>query len=75
MIPFGILLRNAGYFFDIQARFLMKYRLLFVVIVLSMMGSPGLAISPEAARKELAQDNIPYTLEALVDHVEKGDTS
>ena len=38
------------------------------------MGHPALAITPEAARKELAQENIPYTVEGLVSQVEKGNT-
>ena len=51
----------------------MKYRIWLVVIILFLMGSPGWAITPEAARKELAQENIPYTAEAMLDYVEKGD--
>ena len=52
----------------------MKYRIWLVIIILSLMGHPAWAITPEAARTELAQENIPYTVEALMSYIEKGNT-
>jgi len=51
----------------------MKYRIWLAVVILLSMGTTGWAISPEAARRELAQENIPYSAEAMLDYVEKGD--
>ena len=51
----------------------MKSRLWLMVIIFCLTGSLTWEITPEEARKELAQENIPYTVEALVDHIEKGD--
>ncbi|MBE9545453.1 MAG: ankyrin repeat domain-containing protein, partial [Proteobacteria bacterium] len=52
----------------------MRYGIWLAAIILSLIGHPALAITPEAARTELAQENIPYTAEALVSHIEKGNT-
>ena len=38
------------------------------------MGQTVAAITPEEARTDLAQENIPYTVEALLEYVETGDT-
>ena len=52
----------------------MKFRFWLAVIILCFIGHQAWAITPEAARTELAQENIPYTAEALVSHIEKGNT-
>ena len=52
----------------------MKSILCLIGIVLVQLPVAVFALSPEAARRELAQENIPYTPEALVNQVELGNT-
>ncbi|MBW2704673.1 MAG: hypothetical protein JRD84_00005, partial [Deltaproteobacteria bacterium] len=52
----------------------MTYKMWLVVVLFCLMGQTVAAITPEAARTDLAQENIPYTVEALVENVEKGNT-
>ena len=52
----------------------MKKLVCLIVLGLSLSTLPGFAITPEAARKELAQENIPYTAEAMISHIENGDS-
>lgn len=52
----------------------MKYKIWAGVVIFFLTGQLASAISPEAARKELAQENIPYTAEALFAYVDKGAT-
>ena len=47
----------------------MKWLLIFFLL---LTDHSGFAITPEAARKELAQENIPYTAEAMISYIEKG---
>ena len=41
-------------------------------LFLVLAAYPVRAITPEAARKELAQENIPYTVEAMMSQIEIG---
>ena len=52
----------------------MKQLLWLIVFFLTLTEQPGFTITPEAARKELAQENIPYTAEAMISYVEMGNT-
>ena len=52
----------------------MKHLPLLIGLGIVLLISPATAITPENARKELAQENIPYTAEAMLNQIEKGNT-
>ena len=79
--------RGGYFYFDMKRSVFYTYKNLFtqrglsmqlktwaVVVVFLLTGQLASAISPEAARKELAQESIPYTAEALFSYVDKGAT-
>ena len=50
----------------------MRQMLLLAGLGVVLLISPAAAITPEKARKELAQENIPYTAEAMLDQIDQG---
>ncbi len=52
----------------------MRYLPLLIGLGVVLLISSATAITPEKARKELAQENIPYTAEAMLNQIEKGNT-
>jgi ankyrin repeat protein len=52
----------------------MKKLVCLIIFSLIPSGLPAFAIAPEAARKELAQENIPYTAATMINHIESGNT-
>jgi ankyrin repeat protein len=59
---------------DEQRGPVMKQWVWLSVFFMILTADPGFAITPEAARKELAQENIPYPAEAMIGYIEQGNT-